>query len=218
MRLLSTTILIGALSALISLYYILNTRLEDFYIFDPPRLHALARTAIAAHDNDTAAIVRFIVDDLSQKHPGHVNLEEEWVINNAGGAMGAMYILHASITEYIIIFGTAVGTEGHTGQHPVDNYFHILTGTQTAYAPGPGSYKPEVYPAGSVHHLPRGTIKQYKMENACFALEYSRGWIPPMLFFGFADMVTSTLDYHNLWRTSWITAREMGKNLILGKF
>lgn len=176
----------------------------------------MAQRAIGAHGNDTRKVVEFIVGELSEKLPGgYINLDEEWIFNNAGGAMGAMYIIHASITEYLIIFGTAIGTEGHTGRHTADDYFHILAGTQLAYSPG--SYEPEVYPQGSVHHLHRGTVKQYKMDEACFALEYARGWIPPMLGFGYADTFTSTLDFPTLWRTTWVTGREMVNNLLRGK-
>lgn len=87
---------------------------------------------------------------------------------------------------------------------------------QTAYTPG--AYEPEVYPQGSVHHLRRGVAKQYKMPEGCFALEYARGWIPPMMFFGFADGLSSTLDFPTLWRTAYVTGREMIGNLVLGKF
>ncbi|KAJ8061142.1 hypothetical protein OCU04_010218 [Sclerotinia nivalis] len=203
----------GAIFGLLTaLYYFLDSRLESFYIFTPTQLHDLSQRAIGAHGNDTAQVVKYIVDELSEQHPGgYINLEQEWIFNNAGGAMGAMYIIHASITEYLIIFGTTIGTEGHTGRHTADDYFHIIAGTQLAYTPG--DFEPEVYPQGSVHHLRRGTVKQYKMDAACFALEYARGWIPPMLGFGFADTLTSTLDFPTLWRTIWVTGREMVLNL-----
>ncbi|KAI1876505.1 hypothetical protein JX265_004031 [Neoarthrinium moseri] len=207
-------VLVGLLS---TVFYLLEQNLESFYILKTDHLHDLAKRGIAAHGNNTREIVRYITAELHQMHPKHINLDEEYIFNNAGGAMGAMYIIHASVTEYLIIFGTPIGTEGHTGRHTADDYFHILTGEQWAYTPG--AYEAEVYPPGSVHHLRRGTVKQYKMpDQGCFALEYARGWIPPMLFFGFADGLSSTLDFPTLWRTTWVTGREMVGNLLLGKF
>lgn len=186
-----------------------------------------------------------IVSNLRQTYPSYaIAQKEEWVscrldrpdiqhvmlcgekadlwdksilqmFNNAGGAMGAMTLIHASITEYLIFFGTPLGTEGHSGRHTADDYFHILQGEEWAFAAG--SLVKEVrrqlsfanvlniwadasthhcltqsYPVGTVHHLPRGQIKQYKIHDGAWAMEYARGesdttclcksshWAPPI--------------------------------------
>lgn len=186
--------LAAVVAAISSLMYFLDSHLEKFYVFQPSELQQLSQEAIQAHGNDTASVVSYIVSSLSKTHANYVNLEEEWMFNNAGGCMGAMYIIHASITEYLIIFGTALGTEGHSGRHTADDYFYILRGEQLAFKAG--TYEPERYPQGALNIMRRGEVKQYAMKDTCFALEYARGWIPPMLFFGFADSeCTPTFDW-----------------------
>ncbi|KAK4704409.1 C-8 sterol isomerase, partial [Phenoliferia sp. Uapishka_3] len=218
---------------------VLDAIKSRWYIFDPPRMHALCKEAIAQHGNDTVSIINHIVSTLSESYPsyaintpfsdptsplsitaegtvsGYTPNEAEWVWNNAGGAMGHMFIIHASITEYLIIFGTPLGTEGHTGRHTADDYFHILSGEQ--WAAKAGALEMERYPAGSVHHLPRGQVKQYKFHEGGFALELAQGWIPLMLPFGFADGLSSTMDLPTLWQTTYLTGREMIGNLLHGK-
>jgi C-8 sterol isomerase len=88
--------LVGLLSPIV---YLMEQRLESFYIFDKDHLHDLSKRAIAAHGNDTRSVVSYIVSELhgNPAQASHVNLDEEWIFNNAGGAMGAMYIIHASM-------------------------------------------------------------------------------------------------------------------------
>ncbi|WFD31347.1 C-8 sterol isomerase [Malassezia sp. CBS 17886] len=214
---------VATLFALIYMVFsYLDAHKERFYIFDQERIHVIANTAIAKHGDNAEAIFADILTEFRKDPKIAPTLNKhsfkdhnEWVFNNAGGAMGSMYIIHASITEYLIFFGTPVGTEGHTGRHTADDYFHILTGEQQAYAAG--GLVAEHYPAGSMHHLPRGIVKQYMMpETGCWALELAQGWIPPMLPFGMADAVFSTLDLQTFWRTTVVTAREMLKNLLQG--
>ncbi|KAK7005668.1 C-8 sterol isomerase [Favolaschia claudopus] len=204
---------------LIAICAVLDSIKHRWYVFDPTELNELAQAAIASNPNNTAGMIQHIVTNLTSTYPTNkikLNVDaSEWVFNNAGGAMGAMYIIHASITEYLIIFGTPLGTEGHTGLHTADDYFNILVGEQWAFLPG--ALEMERYTPGMVHFLPRGTAKQYKMHEGCFALEYARGWIPLMLPFGFADTITSTLDPITLYHTVRVTGREMLRNLLIGK-
>jgi C-8 sterol isomerase len=59
-----------------------------------------------AKSNDTAAIITTLLEKLTAAYPNagfQVDFKDtsEWVFNNAAGAMGSMYIIHASITEYV---------------------------------------------------------------------------------------------------------------------
>ena len=91
------TFLVTLVALLTGFYRYFDSRLDQFYVVDPSNLHELSQRAIAAHGNDTRAVVDFIVSELDEKVPGsNLNRDEEWVFNNAGGAMGAMYIIHAS--------------------------------------------------------------------------------------------------------------------------
>lgn len=57
-----------------------------------------------------------ITEELDKLYPGYITKEREWVINNAGGAMGQFSFLYGSLREYLIFFGSPIGNQGHTGR------------------------------------------------------------------------------------------------------
>lgn len=182
------------------------------YVFDPETLHGVAKRAVGKPVDE---MVRFVHEELSALYPGHIRKTPGWSFNNAGGAMGAMWVLHASITEYVIIFGTPIGTEGHSGRFLADDFFMILEGEQWAYEPG--ELDKHVYKPGDMHIMKKGSARGYRIPERCWALEYARGIIPLMLPFGVADTLTSTLDLPTLGRTFWLYADSTVRELLQGK-
>lgn len=178
-------LLIAVLSPII--YTLDRHYLARQYIFSPTQLQQICQNAISLHgnNNDTLPLLRQITHDLRATYGTDAVDDwstEDWFFNNAGGAMGMMVILHASVTEYLIFFGTPLQTEGHSGVHLADDYFTILRGQQ--HAARPGELHARVYGPGDQNHLRRGDAIQYSMPGPCFALELAQGWIPAMLPFG----------------------------------
>lgn len=161
------------------------------YLFDTTVLHRVACEAVES-GQPLHGKVAHIRRRLSEIYPGQIQQQDDWVFNIAGGAMGQMTILHASLYEYVIIFGTPIGTEGFSGRFFADDYFMILEGEQWCFDEGAATRT--VFKPGELHHMPRGQAKGYRMPEHCFALEYARGNIPAMLPFGLLDQFTSALD------------------------
>lgn len=198
------------------------------YLFDPTVLQSIIRGVLGLAEGESPKpvergaspasiddIVDRLRDKLSERYPGHIMAGSGWIFNNAGGAMGEMCVLHASLTEYIIVFGTPIGTEGYSGRFAADDYFYILDGEHWAYSEG--EHERRVCRPGEMSHLPRGKTCGYRMPDRCYAVEYARGFIPQMLPFALADAFTSTLDPIPVLRTMRVYTKAVVGELLRGK-
>ena len=108
-------------------------------------------------------------------------------------------LLHASPREYLLLWGTPVGTEGHSGRQPVEYFDTVLHGEAWYYQEG--HFEREVYRAGDQIYLGARQGAGIRVHEATWMLEYARGPVWRLLPFGLADSVFSTLDFATVWRT-----------------
>ncbi|XP_063309626.1 sigma non-opioid intracellular receptor 1 [Pelobates fuscus] len=152
-----------------------------------------------------------IIIELRKKHPGHILPDEDlqWVFVNAGGWMGSMCLLHASLTEYVLLFGTAIDTSGHSGRYWAEISDTILSGTFRQWKEG--TTKSEIFYPGDtiVHEVGEATSVQWSAGT--WMVEYGRGFIPSTLGFALADTLFSTQDF----LTFFYTIRVYTKGLLL---
>jgi ERG2 and Sigma1 receptor like protein len=182
-------------------------------VFNPDDLHAIAKAAVGLDDR-TAACEQ-IVTDLKHAYPRYIRYDIPWLLNNAGGAMGQMKLLHCSLTEYLILFGTPIGTEGHSGRYPTEVWDFVYDGQVWCYEEG--ELDRTEYRPGDVAYLGRGHVKGYAAPGGAYMLEYARGPIPTMMAFGVADSTFSTVDAATVAKTAWYYAKLVARNLRQGK-
>ncbi|KAA0703650.1 Sigma non-opioid intracellular receptor 1 [Triplophysa tibetana] len=168
------------------------------YIFTKEEVAKIARQ-YAGQDHEQA--FSKVVVELRKKYPGHILPDEDlqWVFVNAGGWMGSMCLLHASLTEYVLLFGTAVDTGGHSGRYWAEISDTIISGTFRQWKEG--TTKSETYyPGDSIVH-PVGEATSVQWSTGTWMVEYGRGFIPSTLGFALADTVFSTQDFVTLFYT-----------------
>ncbi|MCJ8742658.1 hypothetical protein PDJAM_G00084780 [Pangasius djambal] len=168
------------------------------YVFTKEDVAKLAKQ-YAGQDHEQA--FSKVVVELRKRYPGHILPDEDlqWVFVNAGGWMGSMCLLHASLTEYVLLFGTAVDTSGHSGRYWAEISDTVISGTFRQWKEG--STKSETYYPGDtiVHSVGEATSVQWTAGT--WMVEYGRGFIPSTLSFALADTVFSTQDFVTLFYT-----------------
>ncbi|XP_053556955.1 sigma non-opioid intracellular receptor 1 [Bombina bombina] len=173
----------------------LNTK---SYVFTQAEIAGLAKEHSGL---DYEVAFSKIIIELRKKHPGHILPDEDlqWVFVNAGGWMGSMCLLHASLTEYVLLFGTAVDTSGHSGRYWAEISDTILSGTFRQWKEG--TTKSEIFYPGDtiVHEVGEATSVQWS--SGTWMVEYGRGFIPSTLGFALADTIFSTQDFLTLFYT-----------------
>jgi C-8 sterol isomerase len=159
---------------------------------------------------------RVVIDALVQQYPGHIEPKGQWVFNMAAGSTGIMNVLHGSLTEYLILFGTPIGTEAFSGRYLIDIHDFVMSSEMWTYREhDPGERI--VTKAGERAVLWRGEFKGFRFEPDCWALEYARGPIPTSLPSALCDSLLSALDPHTVVKTFRIYGRLVAKELLLGK-
>ena len=146
------------------------------YRFQPEDLHQLAKESIehrALEKGNTEAQLQFLYKALAARYPDQLNPQPKWLFNQTAGALGQLQILYCSPQEYLIFFGSTIGTEGHSGRYDMDVHDFMLTGEMwTALQ---GELERNTYRPGDAAFLPKGRAKAYKIPEYGYMLEYGRG-------------------------------------------
>jgi C-8 sterol isomerase len=182
------------------------------YLFRRDDLIAITEKAIGlSHAN----MVHLVADELDRLYPGHVETRERWVFSLAGGATGIMTVLHGSLSEYVIIFGTPVGTEGFSGRYRLDIDDFVLAGEMWTYDETDVGAR-RVYRAGEWATLPRGRAKGFRLKEDTWLLEHGRGPVVTALPTALGDAITC-LDLRTIGKTFWEYGRLVVRELRQGK-
>jgi C-8 sterol isomerase len=178
------------------------------YVFDPQVIHEVSRKHLG---QSLEQMFANITAELSERYPGAIDDSKPWIFNNAGGVMLEMKLLHASTKEYVMLWGTPIGSEGHTGRHLVEFYDTVLDGEAWYYSEG--QFTRNEYKPGDHIFLGKGQSAGMHYPDHVWMVEYARGVLPSLLPFGLADALLSTLDFKTALQTMQIYFSLLARSL-----
>lgn len=185
------------------------------YIFDIAHLHAIAQKGVGKpHDE----MVRTVVEAAARAYPDHIDASfpRRWLFSLTAGATGVMTLLHASFSEYLILFGTPVGTEGFSGRYRMDVHDFVMAGEVWSYRRDRCGVR-EVARPGDHTVLERGEVDGFKIPEAAWMLEYGRGFVPAAFPLILGDVIFSAFDGITLAETAWAYGRMALRELLVNR-
>ena len=177
--------------------------------FDPETLHELAKESIVYRNDNSDSLkaqLDFIHNELMTQYPGIINENPKWVFNHNAAALGQLQILYCSASEYLIFFGTNIGTESHSWRHHMDVWDMMLIGEM--WTSLEGELERHTLKEGDVAFLPRGQVKHYALPQSAYMLEYGRGNVIKGLYDG---VIAPALFINQDWLAMRNQLQECGK-------
>src|SRR5438067_3088035 len=175
------------------------------YIFDPAVVH---ESALAGLGKSKPMMFDAFAEAMEQSYPNRLTNDQPWIFSNAGGAMIQMKLYYASLFEYIMIWGTPIGSEGHSGRHAAGFWDTVLDGEMWYY--GEGQFEKRIYRPGDRVYVGPNQARAMNFTTGVWAVEYARGPLPLSVPFGLADGLLSTLDFAGIAQTLSIYAALAG--------
>jgi hypothetical protein len=159
-------------------------------IFDPDIVH---KCAIECLGLPKPQMFDAFAKALAAHYPKVLDFSQPWVYSIAGGAMIQMKLYYASTSEYIMIWGTPIGSEGHSGRHFTGFWDTVIDGETWYY--GEGQFEKTVYKPGDRIYVGPGQARAMNFTNGVWAVEYARGFLPLSMFFGTVEEIFICLDF-----------------------
>ncbi len=152
---------------------------------------------------DDGTMFREIRSRLAERYPGIVDPSERpWIGSRAGGVLGKLTLLYASLNEYLIIFGTPVGTQGFSGRYNHMQIWDFFVAGETSTCDlETDQIVPDIYGPGDTGFLDKGHSLTCEMKPGSWMIEYGRGPNITALPFALMDSLLSSVELKSFFLT-----------------